>query len=41
MGQLSGRLLDVERFQQISKYFDDPSKPPVRVAVFKKDEPAR
>jgi len=39
MGQLSGTL-DLDRFTQITKYFEDPTKPPVRIAVFKKEEPS-
>lgn len=39
LGQLSGTL-DLDRFQQITKYFEDPTRPPVRIAVFKKEEPS-
>jgi len=39
IGQLSGTL-DNDRFQQITKYFEDPTRPPVRIAVFKKEEPS-
>ena len=39
LGQLSGTL-DMDRFSQITKYFEDPTRPPVRIAVFRKEDPS-
>ena len=30
----------MDRFSQITKYFEDPTRPPVRIAVFRKEEPS-